>query len=578
VNRNSKATILSLSLGLLLSGVIVELPAALAMTLAEADQLLLQGKLKAAEEAYRELLGEDENGDAVAGLSVTLAKQGLEKPYKIVEAEKLLRKSREKFGDNPNVQAATGYVAYVHSKTVASPAKRDLLLEAAESLSKKAIDQNPDIVIAQQTLGMVKIAQDDIEAAVPPLRKACNLAENCVNLTLLAQALLKLDAKDKEAEELVNKALQLKSDYSAARLQKAIVLSAQGKNEEAYLELKTIPADLRNSEWHTVAGNIESRQGDGPSALQSWNKASMEDPRNPEPYKRKAEHYMMRGDGAMAIAEYHTGLEILPNDWAMRAELAELALRQDNLDVAETEFKTILATKPDDPKAMLGLARVYFRKYRKEGNFPPNFSQHMDRLQQIITEQAVQGKVLKDGARNLQESIELSEATKAISQRRFREGRQKFLDVIEKHKDEPFDVITLGEQCYFEGDYKAAEKAFNYAKELPEVSTRAEQGLSKINSQRTEASRHVKLGDAAWKIPEIAIDHYKQALNADPQYSEAYFGLFNLYTKSDKQDPAQAMSYAESFLEAAEDASPQRKEVETGLAKLKKKTSGGKGK
>ncbi len=88
----------------------------------------------------------------------------------------------------------------------------------------------------------------------------------------------------------------------------------------------------------------------------------------------------------------------------------------------------------------------------------------------------------------------------------------------------------------------------------------------------------MKLGDAAWKIPEIAIDHYKQALNADPQYSEAYFGLFNLYTKSDKQDPAQAMSYAESFLEAAEDASPQRKEVETGLAKLKKKTSGGKGK
>ncbi|MDX1989866.1 MAG: tetratricopeptide repeat protein [Candidatus Obscuribacter sp.] len=563
------ATALSLTLGL-------SFVPAYAMTLAEADQLLLQGKLKAAEEAYRELLEEDESGDAAAGLAVTLAKQGW--PSKIVEAEKILKKAREKHADNPNVLAAAGYVAFVHSKTVASPAKRDLYLEAAESLAKKAINQNPDIVIAHQTLGQVKIAQDDIEAAVDPLRKACNLAENCVNLTLLAQALLKLDPKDKEADELVTKALQLKSDYPAARLQKAIVLSAQGKNEDAYLELKNIPPEQRNSEWHTVAGNIESRQGDGPSALQSWNKASMEDPRNPEPYKRKAEHYVMRGDGALAIAEYHTGLEILPNDWAMRGELAELALRQDNLDVAETEFKTILATKPDDAKALLGLARVGFRKYRKEGNFPPNFNQLMDRLQNIITEQSVQGKVVKEGTRSLQESIELSEATKAISQNRFREGRQKFIDVIEKHKDEPYDLVTLGEQCIFEGDYKAAEKAFAYAKEIPEVSTRAEQGMSKITTQRNEASRHVKLGDAAWKIPEIAIDHYKQALSADPQYPGAYFGLFSLYTKSDKQDPNQAVTYAEGFLEVADDVSPQRREVEAGLAKLKKRTGGGKGK
>ncbi|NJL73156.1 MAG: tetratricopeptide repeat protein [Candidatus Competibacteraceae bacterium] len=127
------ASVLSLMLGLSF------LPA-YAMTLAEADQLLLQGKLKAAEEAYRELQEEDETGDAAAGLSVTLAKQGW--PSKIVEAEKILKKAREKHADNPNVLAAAGYVAFVHSKTVASPAKRDLYLEAAESLAKKAINQN----------------------------------------------------------------------------------------------------------------------------------------------------------------------------------------------------------------------------------------------------------------------------------------------------------------------------------------------------------------------------------------------------------------------------------------------------
>lgn len=549
---------------------------AFAVTLADADQMLLQNKLSSAEDAYRELLSEDQTGDAYAGLAVTLAKQTT--PSKILEAEKLLKEARKKFADNPNVLAAAGYVAYCHSKLVASPAKRDLYLEASESLAKKAINQSPDIVIAQQTLGMVKIAQDDIEAAVEPLRHASEQAPNCVNLTLLAQALLKLNPKDKEAEELVTKALQLKGDYANARLQKAIVLSAQGKNEEGFLELRSIPQAARTTEWYTVEGNIYSRQGDGPSALQSWMKASSEDPRNPEPYKKKAEHYTMRGDGALAIAEYHTGLEILPNDFAMRGELAELALRQDNLDVAEAEFKTILTSKPDDPTANLGLARVGFRKYRKEGTFPPGFNQLMDRLQNIITEASVQGKVVKEGTRNLQENIELSEATKAVSQKRFREGYSKFVEVIEKHREDPYDLITLGEQCYFEGDYKAAEKAFTYAKELPEVSTRAEQGMSKITNQRNEAARHVKLGDASWKIPEIAIDHYKQALNADPEYPDAYLGLYNLFSKSDKQDPVQAISYAEGFLETAAEAGAQRKEVETSLAKLKKRATGGKGK
>ncbi|MDQ5934195.1 MAG: Cellulose synthase subunit BcsC [Cyanobacteriota bacterium erpe_2018_sw_21hr_WHONDRS-SW48-000092_B_bin.40] len=547
-----------------------------ATTLADADGLLLQNKLKQAEDAYRELLEEDQTGDAYAGLAVALAKQSW--PAKLLEAEKLLRTAKEKFSDNPNVIAAAGYVSYVHSKTVASPAKRDLYLEAAEKLCKKAIKENSNIVIAQQTLGMVKIAQDDMDGAVDPLRKANNLAENSVNLTLLAQVLLHLDPHDKEAEEFVNKALQLKSDYGPAHLQKAVVLTNQGKHEEAFMELHNISDSGRSSDWHLVEGDIYRKQGDGPSALASWAKSNSLDPRNPEPYKRRAEYYTNRGDGELAISEYHNALDILPNDFQMRNQLAELALRQDKLEVAESEFKTILAGKPDDPTAMLGLARCGFRKFRKEGSYPADFTQLMDKLQNIVTEQSVQGAVIKNGTRDLQEKIDLSEAEKALTQNRFREANSKFTGIIEKHREEPFELITLGEQCFQEGDYRAAEKAFTYAKDMNEVSTRAEQGMSRINNQRNEAARQVKLGDATWKIPEVAIDHYKQALSADPQYSNAYYGLFNLFTKSEKQDPGQAINYALCFLEASEDANPLRKEVESNLVKLKKKSGPVKGK
>ncbi len=549
--------------------------------IAEADDLLIQNKFKQAEEAYRGLITDDETGDAYAGLAVSLAKQSAS-PTKIIEAEKWVKKAKEKFAENPNVKASGGFVAYVHSGSVASPAKRDLYLEAAEKLCNMAIKDNPEIVVAQQTLGLVKLAQDDPEAAVEPFRKAVELtkSEDPENLTELATALLRIDKKDKEGEELVGKAIKLKGDYWPARLQRAIVLNQQGKPEDAFLELKGIPKTERNGLWSQIEGDIYRQQGDGPAALQSWRASIAQDPHNPEPYRHMAEYYAIRGDGELAIAEMHNALEILPNDMNLRNQLAELALRQDKLDVAETEFRTILATKPDDPEALLGLSRVYFRKARRDGQYPMGWQQLMDQLQSVVTEQSVRGQMVKNGAKNLKENISLSEGAKAMSQGRYKEARQHYSDVINTHRDEPYELLTLGEQCFNDGDLKAAEQAFTYAKELPEVAPRAEQGISKINNQRNEAVRHTQLGDAAMKrkIPEIALDHYKQALIADPEFANAHFGLWCLFTRTEMNNADKAAEYANSFLETAEEANANRKEVEDWLSKARKKQDKGKSK
>lgn len=537
-------------------------------SITDADSYLIKNQFKQAEEAYRSLIEGDENGDAYAGLAVSLAQQNVAK--KVLEAEKILRQARDKYADNPNVIAAAGFVSYVHSKTVASPAKRDLYLEAAETLCKRAIKANSDILIAQQTLGLVKIAQDDIDDAIEPFKKAVALCENPINLTLLAQALLRLSPKDKDADELVNKAINMQADYYPAHLQKAIVLLHQGKPEEAYTDLHSIPNGQRNADWYTVEGDIYRKQGDGPAALASWREAIRLDPRSPEPYRRLAESYALRGDGELAIAEMHSALEILPNDMAMRSQLAELALRQDKLDVAETEYRTILAAQPSDASALLGLSRVYFRKARKEGQYPPGWQKLMDQLQNVVTEESVKGEVIS-GARNLQQSIQLSEAAKALSRNHFRQATQLFSNVISNHKEEPYELLTLGEQAFNDGDLRAAEQAFTLAKEIPEVSARAEQGISKIVSQRNEAARHTKLGDATWKMPEVAMDHYKQALIADPQCPHAYYGLFALFSRSENTEPGKAMDYAMCFLEAADDANPLRKEVESSLIRLRKR-------
>lgn len=555
------------------------MPAFAVSNIAEADDLLIHKHFKQAEEAYRGLLDADETGDAYAGLAVSLAKQS-QSPSKIIEAEKVVKEAKKKYSDNPNVKASGAFVAFVHSGSVASPAKRDLYLEASEKLCNMALKDNPDIVVAQQTLGMVKMAQDDPEGAIEPFRKAMQLAEDAENVTHLATALLRIDKKDKEGEELVIKAIKIKADYWPARLQRAIVLNQQGKPEDAFLELKGIPKAERNGLWSQVEGDIYRQQGDGPAALQSWRASIAQDPHNPEPYRHMAEYYAIRGDGELAIAEMHNALEILPNDMNLRNQLAELALRQDKLDVAETEFRTILATKPDDPEALLGLSRVYFRKARRDGQYPMGWQQLMDQLQSVVTEQSVRGQMVKNGAKNLKENISLSEGAKAMSQGRYKEARQHYSEVINTHRDEPYELLTLGEQCFNDGDLKAAEQAFTYAKELPEVAPRAEQGISKISNQRNEALRHTQLGDAALKrkIPEIALDHYKQALIADPEFANAYYGLYNLYAKSDQQNADKAMEYATSFLETAEENNPNRKEVEDAVSKLRKRHDKGKSK
>ncbi|MBS1954915.1 MAG: tetratricopeptide repeat protein [Cyanobacteria bacterium SZAS-4] len=583
-----KATVIALSCRLLLgtsvlcgSALCATLPA-LSQSIAEADEYLIQNRFKEAEDAYRALLQSDDTGDSYAGLAVSLAKQGI--PSKVVEAERVLRSAREKFPDNPNVIAAGGYVSYIHSQKVASMAKRDIFLEAAENLCKRAIKANPDILIAQQTLGLVKVAQDDLDSAVDPLRKAVGLAENPINLTLLAQVLLKQDPKDKEAEQIITKVLHDKPDYPLARLQKAIILNNQNKPEDAFMELHNIPADKQKDlpEWNTIKGDICKKQGDGPGALAAYREAIRLDPHMPDPYRHMAEYYAQRGDGEMAIAQMHDALEILPNDMQMRNDLAELALRQDKLDVAETEYKTILASQPNDANALLGLTRVYNRKSRKDGQIPPEFNKIMEQLREIInersvtTEKTVAGQVLKGGAKDFKEKKTLSEAESAYSQHHFKEARQLISSVIVDHKDEPYELMSLGEQAFNDGDYQSAEKAYSFAKEIPEVAPRAEQGMSRIVTQRNEASRQTKLGDATWKLPAVAIDHYKQALIADPQYPDAYYGLYSMFTKGENPDPEKAHENALNFLEAADESHPLRQEVESGMMKLKKHDGKGK--
>ncbi|MBX9849650.1 MAG: tetratricopeptide repeat protein [Rhodocyclaceae bacterium] len=395
--------------------------------ISEADSLLLKHKYEAAEGAFRSLLEKDRTGDAYAGLAVSLAKQDL--PRKVSEAEQVMRKGKEKFGDNPNILAAGGFVCYVHSGQVASPAKRALYLEAAQRLSESAVLKDPGNILAYKTQGLVHLELDEPVEAVPFLRKAKYLSPDPDNLTLLAKALLKKDPADEEAPVLIDDALSIDENCNPARLQKSIVLTFKGNHEDAYSELLSIPEGARESEWYHAKGDIYDKQGDGPSAIASWKESYRLNPRNPDPYRRLAEYYSRNGHWELAISEMRNALEKLPYDLRMRAKLAEVAFSEDKLDIAEQEYRAILVAHPDELLSLLGLARVCLRKGVKDGHSPPDTQKILKHLQDVIDK----GSYIR--GIDIKRKLQLSEAKKVRDEKRFCEARKLIDQVLTGHEE-----------------------------------------------------------------------------------------------------------------------------------------------
>lgn len=78
-------------------------------------------------------------------------------------------------------------------------------------------------------------------------------------------------------------------------------------------------------------------------------------------------------------------LAALANDETERhLSLGNQALNHNELTRAESEFRRVLKQLPDDPQALLGLANVYRRMARRDGRYPSDWKELMDKLQKSV--------------------------------------------------------------------------------------------------------------------------------------------------------------------------------------------------
>lgn len=127
------------------------------------------------------------------------------------------------------------------------------------------------------------------------------------------------------------------------------------------------------TEAHSSSANIASasttspladaltlyRKGDLDGAVQKYKQTLLDDPKSPDAYAGLIRTYLKMKDVERASQAATKALEVADSP-PVRVAVGEVYFRQGRIGDAETEFRNVLKSGQPDPRAYLGLARVYW--------------------------------------------------------------------------------------------------------------------------------------------------------------------------------------------------------------------------
>jgi Ca-activated chloride channel family protein len=134
-----------------------------------------------------------------------------------------------------------------------------------------------------------------------------------------------------------------------------------------------------------------------------------------------------------------------------------------------------------------------------------------------------------------------NEGLEAYERKDYTGARQQFTKQLERRPDLPALEFNLGSSAYKAGDYDAALGAFGRALTAkdPQLRTKAAYNLGNTLFQRGAAQQEKKAKLAEWKN---ALQHYDEALKADPQNEDAIYNrdvVRKLIEELEKEPPKQ---------------------------------------
>ncbi|KQT48895.1 hypothetical protein ASG43_08625 [Aureimonas sp. Leaf454] len=224
----------------------------------------------------------------------------------------------------------------------------------AEALAASA----PDFAPARRTLGLAARKTGDIDAALLHFQDAANLdPRDLWNRHDAAACLRSLGKRDAAAEAFVAVAADTPLAHSLRALGELERDVGRHAEALAYFQISTrlLPGDAWFQLDLATALERVGRLGEAEAILAELCERQ---PTFLPAYRRAADSAARRGDGQGACVLWEAAIRHAPRDATLRNALADMLLRLDRRDEAETRYLEALMLLPGNSGALIGLART----------------------------------------------------------------------------------------------------------------------------------------------------------------------------------------------------------------------------
>lgn len=293
---------------------------------------------------------------------------------KHVEALLALAKLRQAEGASPTV--ITDLLAQAIRGNPTEPAPRLQLIElqlgakdvkAAQATAREAISALPDEPDLLDALGRSEAAVGEIEQALAAFNKLVTLEPKSVRPFMRLAGVQVSAGKAAAAEQNLKKALSLDATHLPAQQALVKIALAKGRTDEAIAVARDVQKQ-RSSETtgFDLEAEIHLAQGKTAEAVDVYRKAVKARPASILAVKL---HMALRGakrDGE-AAQWAEDWVKAQPRDAGFPAYLGDVALRQQQFDVAERHFRRVVDLLPENSDALNNIAYAMTRQGKSGG-------------------------------------------------------------------------------------------------------------------------------------------------------------------------------------------------------------------
>jgi len=382
---------------------------------------------------------------------------------------------------------------------------------AAETQLAKAVQKSPNMDVARRLLALTYLQRGDAEKALSTIQPLLEQPNPSAALYSIKGRALVMAGEFDAADEAFRKANEINPDDTSVQTVLALGKIAKGDANAGIAELQNLSAKGETSLADLALISTLLRNKDFDGALKTVDRLAEKMPDSPIPSNLRGRVLLAKGDRAGATTAFEETLKRDPKFFPAAAALAQLALADNQLDLAKQRIDAVLAADPGNSRALIASAGLLAKSGAPKEQVLKLVNEAVDKAPQDATPRLF---LINYQMGNKDLPGALDTARKAVA----------------AIPDAPALVEALGRVQAASGDTNQAIQSFNkLAQMLPE-----------------SAAPYLRLADVQWSARNLdgTVAALKRALSVEPESLQAQKALIDVYLAQD--NPREAVQVAKN--------------------------------